>query len=79
MKVEKFLDLVCEALGVPANSLTLDDSPQTVPQWDSLGHLVIIATMERDLGVAPHDASLHNFTSIRQLVERLKALHALED
>jgi acyl carrier protein len=64
---------------MPPKSLTLDDTQQTVPQWDSMAHLMIIATVQRDLGVAPNDASLHNFTSIRQLVERLKARKALED
>jgi acyl carrier protein len=79
MKVQEFLNLLCQTLALPSNSLSLDDTPLTVPQWDSMAHLDIIGVVERKLGVAPNDAALHNFTSIRQLVERLKARNALED
>jgi acyl carrier protein len=79
MKVPEFLNLVCEALGLPPRSLSLDATPQTVPQWDSIGHLSIIAIADERLGVRTNDADLHNFTSIGQLVERLKARNVLED
>ena len=79
MKVQEFLNSLCQTIGLPANSLCMDDTPQTVPQWDSMAHLMIIATVQKDLGIAPNEASLHNFTSIRQLVDRLKARNALED
>jgi acyl carrier protein len=79
MKVHDFLDALCSALGREPHSLTLDDTPQTVEQWDSIGHLSIIATMDELLGVSVMDDELRTFRSIGELIQRLKARHALED
>ncbi len=79
MKVADFLNLVCQSLGLRPRSLSLDDTPQTVPQWDSIGHLSIIALLDEQLGIRSNDAELRNFTSMGQLIERLKARNALED
>ena len=79
MRVSEFLDVVCETLELPPKSLSLEDTPQTVPQWDSIAHLAIIAAIDYRLKVPTNDRSLHDFTSIGQLVERLKARNALED
>jgi acyl carrier protein len=79
MKVPDFLDLVCQTLELRPRSLSLDDTPQTVSQWDSIGHLTIIALVSERLGVRSNDKELHDFTSMRQLVDRLKARNVLED
>ena len=79
MKVDGFLDAVCEALGREPRSLSLDDTPETVKEWDSVGHLSIVAAMEEQLGVPVMEEELLNFSSIRELVDRLRARNALED
>jgi acyl carrier protein len=79
MKTQEFLDRVCEALGRSPGSLTEDDTPGTVGEWDSIGHLTIISTMDEVLDVSINDPELREFTSMRQLLERLRARNALED
>ncbi len=79
MKTSDFLDLVCKALRRTAGSLSLDDTPETVAEWDSVGHLAIIDTLDSALGVDVEDRDLHAFTSLRQLVTSLKARGALKD
>ncbi len=78
MKTEEFLNALCGALGRAPNSLSLEDTPQTVAEWDSIGHLTIIATVDELLGVPVQDERLREFTSIGELVEQLKSLEALE-
>lgn len=78
MKTEEFLNALCGALGRGPNTLSLDDTPQTVAEWDSIGHLTIIATVDELLGVPVQDQRLREFTSIGELVEQLKSLGALE-
>jgi acyl carrier protein len=78
MTVTQFLDVVCEALGREPGSLSLDDTPQSVEQWDSIGHLSIISTVDEALGVAVDDEEMRTFTSIRELTDRLKVRDAIE-
>ena len=79
MKVEEFLNRICDALGKKPNTLTLNDTTETVEEWDSVGHLSMIAVMDEELGVAVDDEELLDFNSMRTLVDRLKAKGALED
>ncbi len=79
MNVQAFLDALAEALSREAGSVSLDDTPDTLEEWDSMGHLTILSTIESELGIAPDTEELMNFTSIRQLVDVLKARGALED
>ncbi|NQU26229.1 MAG: acyl carrier protein [Candidatus Nealsonbacteria bacterium] len=79
MKVEEFLNAVCEVLLRDPNTLSLDDTPNTVEEWDSVGHLSIIATIDEELGIPVDTEEMQNFRSIGELVERLKSKNALED
>ena len=79
MKTKEFLNAICEALGRSPNTLSLDDTPETVPEWDSVGHLSIIATLDERLGAPVDEEDMRNFRSIRELVDRLTARSALEE
>jgi acyl carrier protein len=79
MKVEDFLNKICDALGKEPNTLTLDDTTETVEEWDSVGHLSIVAVMDEELGVAVDNEELLDFDSMQTLVDRLKVRGALED
>lgn len=78
MHTRKFLDTVGEALGLDQRSLSLDDTPETVEEWDSLGHLVIISVLESELHVDTNTEEFQVFASIRELVETLKDKGLLE-
>lgn len=79
MTTTAFLNELCDALGVKHGSLSREDSPATIKQWDSVGHLTMIATIDDCLDVSVNDADLRTFTSIGELLDRLKAREALED
>lgn len=76
--VEEFLNEVCDVLGRDAGTITLADTPETVEEWDSVGHLSIISTVDEFLGVPIDDIEMQNFESILELVDRLKAKGALD-
>jgi acyl carrier protein len=78
MTTTQFLNVVCDALGREPGSLSLDDTPQTVEQWDSIGHLSIISTVDEALGVPVDDEEIRVFTSLRELTDTLLARDALE-
>lgn len=79
MKTQEFLNEICENLGRAPGTLSLTDTPQTVPEWDSLGHLTIISTTEQVLGADIADPTFQTFGSLGDLVTRLKARQLLGD
>ncbi|MFC2176625.1 acyl carrier protein [Bacteroidota bacterium] len=79
MKVNEFLDAICRALSREPGTLTLDDTNETVEEWDSLGHLAIISIVDSEFGVPPETEDLQTFTSLRELADVLVASGALEE
>ena len=79
MKIQEFLDAVAQTLGRGPGSVSLDDTPETVEEWDSIGHLLLVSMLESELGVTPDTEELTAFNSMSQLVEVLKGKGALED
>ncbi len=46
----KVLNIVAKVLNLESSSLTSDASMLNISQWDSLAHLSIITSIERELG-----------------------------
>ena len=79
MKVKEFLDIVCDGLNRDPGTLSIEDTSDTVEEWDSVGHLAIIGTIDSALDIDVTTDELQTFTSLRELVDTLKAMGALED
>ncbi len=78
MTTTELLNHVGSVLQLPPDSLTIDDTPDTVEQWDSMGHLDIIATLE-SLGVSVEDEEMRVFRSLRELISELRDRGVVED
>lgn len=78
MTTAEFLNEICDVLGRDPDSLTREDTPKTVKEWDSMGHLTIIATVDDLLEVSVEDEEMRNFQSIGELLDRLNSRSALE-
>ena len=78
MKVAEVLNKVCKSLEREPNSLTIDDTPDSVVEWDSIGHLSIISTID-SLGVSVDDEEMRTFRSLRELIDQLRSRHVVED
>ncbi len=79
MNTTEFLNRMCSALERPANSLTLNDTPLTVPEWDSMRHMAILLVLDRELNAPVNEEELREFSSLGQLADRLKARGLLDD
>lgn len=64
--------LISKALA--AEAVTLDDDLHTVPGWDSLGHMAIVAELEACLGTKLTPEQIVSIASVRD-VENLLAAH----
>ncbi len=46
-----FLDIVAKTLNIKVDMLNEDSTAETVPEWDSLNHWVVVETLEDVYGV----------------------------
>ncbi len=79
MKTSEFLDQLTQALNIPPGTLKLDDTPETLPEWDSLGNLTIVGLLDSLFDLTTSAISTQPFASIGELVESLKKGGFLED
>ena len=79
MTTAEFLNEICDVLGREPDSLSAEDTPKTVKEWDSMGHLTMIATIDDVLGISVEDEEMRNFRSIGELLDRLRSRNALDD
>jgi acyl carrier protein len=59
-------------LGVPADILIDEASPETVSDWDSMGHLNLVMALESEFGVslsAEEALEMRNVAAIRRVLQ----------
>lgn len=65
-----------DALGVPPDQITDVLGPYAVPPWDSIGHMALIAELERvfSIELSPDDVvALNNLAAARTIVTTLRS------
>jgi acyl carrier protein len=63
------VSVASDVLGVPAERITLDSSPETIETWDSLQHLNITLALEDELGIQFEPDDIERMQSIGAIVE----------
>jgi len=69
----RFRNVLESVLAVDASTLTDDDSPRTIPQWDSVNHLQLMLALEAEFGIQFSPDEIAKLSSIGLLRERLAA------
>ncbi len=79
MTSEELLQLIKRALLIK-NNVTMDDSVDTLKQWDSVGHLsILVAIDKKSGGKASKIKKLTHCQTVRQLAKVLKENKLLKD
>ena len=65
--------IVAALFDAPPESITVDCSPQTLPKWDSMGHLTLVLQLEEDFGVQLTAEEVESMQSIGDVVRVLDA------
>jgi acyl carrier protein len=60
-------------LGTPEGTLTLDDSPETIPSWDSATQVEVVLAVEEAVGKDLSAAEIFQLTSIHGIVDLLRS------
>ena len=72
----KVLNVVSEVLGVPADALTDDSSPENIESWDSLKHMNLVLALEEEFGIRFSDEQIVAMLSVRSIKEAVAELAA---
>jgi acyl carrier protein len=56
--------VLADVLGVDPSKLTDNDSPTTIPTWDSVGHIQLMLAIEAEFGVTFSPDLLATLTSV---------------
>lgn len=67
-------EIIARVLNVPLERITDELSSGDIPEWDSVGNLAIISTIEQELELEFPLENLFDLTSVRSLVEEVDKL-----
>ena len=76
MDTQKALEWLTEILSVRGRVLTLQDTRETVPEWDSLGDLLLLSGLDEQLGIvldADEIAAISSVKEVTALMEKSQA------
>ena len=69
---DRVFGIIATVMGVPPSSVTIDVSPRTIAQWDSLKHMNLILAVEEAFGVQFTDEDIVAIEDARSLLSVLE-------
>jgi acyl carrier protein len=76
MDTARALQWLANVLAIQGRELRPDDTRATVAEWDSLGDLLLLSTLEEDLGIVISADDIAAIDSIRQILDLMDARDA---
>jgi len=67
MDTQKALEWLTDVLSVQGRQLTLQDTRNTVAEWDSLGDLMLLSRLEEELGIVVTADDVAMMSSIKEV------------
>jgi len=68
---DRICKIVGQVLGVSAETIHLDDAPETLPKWDSLAHINLMLALESEYDVTFTPEDMATMASIRSICDIL--------
>lgn len=69
-------EIIARVLNVDVALITNELSSGDIPQWDSVGNLAIISTIEQELDVEFPLEDLFDLTSVQAIVDEVNSLRS---
>lgn len=66
--------IIARVLNVALDRITDDLSSGDIPEWDSVGNLAIISTLEQELEIEFPLEDLFDLTSVKSIVEEVEKI-----
>jgi acyl carrier protein len=61
--------VVCSALGISENEVSLELAYDSIPQWDSIGHMMLIAELENEFDITIEPEKIMEMNSLIAIIE----------
>ncbi|MBB6274404.1 acyl carrier protein [Pedobacter cryoconitis] len=68
----KLQEILSTALALPADQITDDLAYQSVPEWDSMSHMILIAELESNYSITIETEDLLEMTDVTNVITGLK-------
>jgi acyl carrier protein len=65
-------EVIAKAFGIPPNDITDELEYQSIPEWDSVSHLVLVTELEAAYGITIEMEDVLTMGSVAQVKELLK-------
>lgn len=76
MDAQKRLEWLTNVLAVQGRILTMEDSRHTVSEWDSMGDLMLLSSLEEDFKINVSADELAGISTAKELFALLEKKHA---
>jgi len=64
---------VADVFLIDAQEVTSESSPDSIPAWDSLGHLNLVLALEQKFGLTFEPEQVPQLTSVQTIAEAVEA------
>ena len=71
---ERILSVVSNVLGIPADRIDDDSSPENIESWDSLKQMNLVLALEQEFGIRFTDEKIVEMLSVRLIAEAVAEL-----
>ena len=75
MHQQNLQEVISKAFGIPANDITDELEYQSIPEWDSVSHLVLVTELEAAYGITIELEDVLTMGSVAKVKELLKKYH----
>ncbi len=72
MDTQKFIDLFAEALDIEASDLTVETEFRTLPEWDSMAYLSIIAMLDEEYEIQIENAEFKTLKTLNDIINYIE-------
>ena len=72
---ERVKEVIARVLNVDVGVVTDGLSSGDIPEWDSVGNLAVISTIEQELNIEFPLEDLFDLTSVRSIIDKINTLN----
>ncbi len=73
MDTTRALQWIANILAIQGRDLRVEDTRASVTEWDSMGDLLLLSSLEEDLGIVVSADEIAEIASIRQILALMEA------
>lgn len=65
---DRVLQVISNVLNVPRDKLSIDSSPESIEQWESMKHINLVLAIEEEFDVQFDDEQIAELQSVKSII-----------